>query len=432
MSRETWIRFGAMYLPLMAVLLACVLRRNVPRRGVACLMSLVWAMVSLLALQRLNQWAGWWSYEAGGVAVRGMPLEMYVGWVLLWGAVPPLLFVRTRLVWVAATMVVVDLLAMPLCAPVVMLGSRWLTGEVAAVALVLLPSLCLARWTLVDSHLRLRAAMQVVLAGALVLFFMPEMIFAVRPGRDWAPLMETSIWARQLWVEMLVFFALPGVAGVMEFATRGEGTPIPYDPPKKLVQSGIYRYLANPMQLSCLLVMLVWAAWLPNGWMAAAAGMSVIYSAGLAEWDEAEDLKQRFGEEWMSYRNHVRNWWPRWRPYCPGAASRLYMAETCGPCSELRSWLEAQKPMGLEIVEAESLPAGSIERMRYVPGDGGEGVEGVRALGCALEHLNLNWALAGSMLRLPLVWQSVQLVMDASGLGPRVLGKEKHCTDSPR
>ncbi|HEY1993443.1 MAG TPA: isoprenylcysteine carboxylmethyltransferase family protein [Edaphobacter sp.] len=423
------IRFGAMYLPLMAVLLACLLRRNVQRRGVACLLSLIWAMVSLLALQRLNRWAGWWTFEADGVVFCGMPLELYVGWVLLWGAVPELLFVRTRLVWVAVTMVVVDLLAMPLCTPVVMLGPRWLAGEMAGVLMVLLPSLCLARWTVVDSRLRLRAAMQVVLAGGLILFFLPETIFGLRPGQGWAPLIETARWARQLWPQVLMLLALPGVAGVMEFAERGEGTPIPYDPPKRLVQSGIYRYIANPMQLSCVLVMLVWAGLLRNGWMAAAAGMSVIYSAGLAKWDEAEELKDRFGEEWMSYRSNVRSWWPRWRPYYAGAASRLYMAATCGPCSELRSWLEAQQPMGLEIVDAESLPAGSIERMRYMPRDGSGGVEGVKALGCALEHLNLSWALVGIVLRMPIIRGSVQLVMDASGLGPRVLRREKHCTD---
>jgi protein-S-isoprenylcysteine O-methyltransferase Ste14 len=414
----------------MVALLTCVLRRNAPRKGAACLLSLVWAMVSLLALQRLNQWAGWWSFDVDGALFCGMPLELYVGWVLLWGAVPQLLFMQMRIVWVAVVMIVVDLIAMPLCKPVVMLGSRWLLGETVGVVIVLLPSLCLARWTVVDSHLRLRAAMQVVLAGALVLFFLPEMIFGLRPGQGWAPLIESAGWARQLWTETLILLALPGVAGVMEFAEHGKGTPIPYDPPKQLVRSGIYRYIANPMQLSCLLVMLTWAGLLRSGWMLAAAGMSVIYSTGLAEWEEAEELKLRFGEEWLSYRNHVRNWWPRWRPYHAGTVSRLYMANTCGPCSELSSWLEAKKPIGLEIVDAENLPAGSIRRMRYVPGDGSTNIDGVRALGCALEHLNLNWALAGVALRLPIMWQSVQLVMDASGLGPRVLSKAEHHANS--
>jgi hypothetical protein len=75
----------------------------------------------------------------------------------------------------------------------------------------------------------------------------------------------------------------------------------------------------------------------------------------------------------------------------------------------------------LEIIDAEKLPAGSIRRMRYDPGDASSAVEGVRAMGRALEHLNFAWALAGFSLRLPGVWHGVQLVMDASGLGPRAL-----------
>ncbi|HEV2620183.1 MAG TPA: hypothetical protein VGU23_09635 [Acidobacteriaceae bacterium] len=429
MSRETWIRFAALYVPLTAALLAGLLRRKATRRGAACLLSLVWAMISLLVLQRVNQWAGWWSFEASGASFRGMPVELYMGWVLLWGAVPELLFVRTRVAWAAVTMAVVDLLAMPLCKPVVVLGAHWLIGESAGVLMVLLPALYLARWTMEDSQLRLRAGMQVAMAGGLVLFFLPEMIFALRPGQGWNALMERPVWERDLCAVLLLAAALPGVAAVMEFAERGAGTPIPYDPPKRLVVSGIYRYLANPMQLSCLVVMVMWAGWLRNGWMAAAAGMSVIYSVGLARWDVGEVLKRRFGAEWILYRASVRNWVPRWRPYCAGAASRIYMAATCGPCSELRAWLEARHPLGVEFIDAETLPYGSIQRMRYVPGDGGAGVDGVRAVGRVLEHMNLAWALAGGPMRLPVVWQVVQLVTDASGLGPRVVGSR--CETNP-
>ncbi len=150
--------------------------------------------------------------------------------------------------------------------------------------------------------------------------------------------------------------------------------------------------------------------------------MSIVYGAGIAEWDEREDLARRFGEEWKKYRTEVRSWRLRWRPYHSGVSARIYVAATCGPCSEVRAWLEARRPVGLEIVDAEVLAAGSIRRMRYEAGDGGDAVEGVRAMGRALEHLHLGWALAGAALRLPGVWQGVQLVMDASGLGPRVLG----------
>jgi len=92
----------------------------------------------------------------------------------------------------------------------------------------------------------------------------------------------------------------------LEFVERGEGTPIPYDAPKRLVTSGMYRYVANPMQLSCGVVMLGWAALLCNWWMALAAAMAIIYSAGIAEWDEGRDLERRFGSAWKGVQGRDR------------------------------------------------------------------------------------------------------------------------------
>jgi protein-S-isoprenylcysteine O-methyltransferase Ste14 len=434
MNESLWTRAAALYLPLTAAALAGLLVRRTPRRFPAILLSVLWTATTLLALQRMDQCLGWWSFPLPGVSLRGMPLELYLGWVILWGVLPQLAFTRRPLLWSATVMTLLDLLAMPLCRAVVRLGSHWLIGEATAVLLVLVPGLCIARWTEEDTHLRARAALQTVTAGLLFLFFVPEVAFALRPGRGWAPLLAMEGHRRQILIQLLLVLALPGVAAVMEFAQRGHGTPIPFDPPKRLVSSGIYRYVANPMQLSCGVVMLLWAAMLRNSWVAMAAAMSAIYSAGIAEWDEREDLNHRFGAEWQHYRSNVRNWLPRWRPYQAGADAKLYIAASCGPCSQLRAWLEARSPAGLEIVDAETLPAGTIRRMRYEPGDGCSAVDGVRALGRALEHLNLAWTIAGAALRLPLVWQGVQLVMDASGLGPRELGggdrQESYCDSS--
>jgi hypothetical protein len=175
------------------------------------------------------------------------------------------------------------------------------------------------------------------------------------------------------------------------------------------------------MQASCALVMLVWAALLRNGWLLTAATASIVYSAGIAEWDESQDMEKRFGAGWTHYRSSVRNWRPRWYPFHMGSPARLYIAATCGPCSELRAWIEKRKPIGMTMIDAETCVRGSIRRLRYDPGDGSGAVDGIRALGRSLEHLSLGWALAGAALRIPLVCQTVQLVMDASGLGPREL-----------
>ena len=420
-ERTVAIRAGALYLPTVLALAAGRLRRQPPRQLAACLLGFLWTLPTLVVLQRLNQWAGWWSYATVGPMFCGMPLELYLGWVVLWGLVPQLLFARTRLGIVAAIMVAADLVTMPICAPVVALRPGWFVGEVVAVALVLLPALWLARCTLTDTNLRWRAAMQVATAALLFLYLTPELVFALRPGIGWHRLFTMLPWQRQLWLQIVLICSIPGVSAVMEFAQRGAGTPIPYDSPKRLVTSGIYRYIANPMQLSCAVVMLLWAGMLGSAWLLIPAAICVVYSAGLAEWDESDDLAQRFGDKWLDYRHEVKNWRPRWIPFVAGPVSTLYIARTCGPCSEVRSWFEARKFSGLQLVDAETLPAGSIQRIRYEPGDGSGEVEGVRAVGRALEHLNLGWAFVGATLRLPGIWWVVQTVLDASGLGPRAL-----------
>ncbi|HEY4382199.1 MAG TPA: hypothetical protein VGN01_17755 [Acidobacteriaceae bacterium] len=522
MNRADAVRVGALYVPIVAALLAGVTRRPGRRVLAGCLLSVLWAMTSLVVLATWNDRAGWWSYSGGsveehvagakapldlvggdagtkvpaylrrvssassempaylrqvnavyencpqrlkphcgrgdygtakpvplsktvlsagskaridlvGTRIRGgaadtgeivfcgTPLELYLGWAVLWGLVPQLVFRRVGLAWVVVAMAGVDLVTMPWCAALVTLGPRWLWGEAAAVALVLLPALCVARWTAEDTHLRARVALQVATAGMLFLLLLPEMAFTLRPGRGWAPLMGEASWLRQLELQMICVLALPGLGAVMEFAGRGRGSPIPFDPPKRLVTSGVYRYCANPMQMSATVVMLVWAGVLRNGWLLLAPALSVVYGAGIAAWDEEADLERRFGAAWRAYRAEVRNWRWRRRPYAAGPDAYLYIARTCGVCSELRRWLEAREPLGMQMVDAETLPAGSIERMRYEPGDGSGAVEGVRALGRALEHLSVGWALCGVALRLPGVWWAVQVVMDASGLGPRVV-----------
>ena len=412
------VRVGALYVPIAIATGATLMRRPSRRLAAGCLLSLLWAMTSLVVLQRLNQAAGWWSFKDADVWFCGIPLELYLGWAVLWGAVPQLLFRRMALAYVAVIMAFVDLWMMPLCGSVP-LNDTWLVGETIALVLVLLPAIAVARWTAEDTHLRVRVPMQVAISGMLFLMVLPEVAFALKPGRGWAPLLETPGWLRQIELQTIGLLAVPGLAAVMEFGQRGEGTPIPFDPPKRLVTCGVYRYVANPMQMSCTVVMLAWAGVLRSGWYSLAALLAIVYGAGLAAWDENTDLQERFGGEWRDYRAQVRNWRVRWKPYYAGEPARLYIARTCGPCSELRRWIEARQPLGLELIDAETLAVGSIRRMRYEMGS--ERLEGVRALGRTLEHLNAGWAFCGAVLRMPGVWQLVQLVMDASGLGPREL-----------
>src|SRR5271165_2687246 len=118
-------------------------------------------------------------------------------------------------------------------------------------------------------------------------------------GRFWVT--PEAAWLRSLELQAIALLGVAGVSAVQEFAQRGNGTPIPYDPPKQLVVSGLYRYLSNPMQFSCTLVMTAWGCVLRNPWLAAGGIMSFLYSLGLAAWDEGEDMRVRFGKPWEEY-----------------------------------------------------------------------------------------------------------------------------------
>jgi protein-S-isoprenylcysteine O-methyltransferase Ste14 len=427
-SRELAVRAGVLYVPVLAALFAGVLLPRRRRMFAACLLSALWVLPALVVVQRLNAAAAWWSFASGGPAMRGMPLEVWFGWAVLWGLVPQLAMPTVKLRWCVLAMVLLDVVAMPLCAPLVVLGPSWLVGEAVAVLLVLLPALCVARWTLANTHLAWRAALQVATAGLVFLYLAPEVAFALKPSVGWAPLLALHGWRMQVAWLLVFVLALPGVSAVQEFVQRGRGTPIPYDPPQRLVASGIYRYCANPMQLGCALVMLAWAGLLRNAWLAVPAAIAVVYSAGIAEWDERRDLEERFGAAFEAYRNEVPNWRLRVLPYVGTSKARIYISATCGPCSELRRWLERRQPVGLEMVDAETLCGApgsvSIRRVRYVAFDGTT-EHGVKALGRALEHLHVGWALVGAAVRLPVVSVAMQALMDASGFGPRELGTAK-------
>lgn len=423
----TLIRAAALYLPLTAAAACGLVLRAGPRRLPATLLGALWTLPTLLLLQQLNNLVGhWWSFSTSGPTLRGMPVELALGWAVLWGVLPSLAFARVPLAVTGAFLAALDVLTMPLLAPVLTLGPHWLRGEAVALALVLTPSLVLARTTQSKTLLPLRAGLQVALSGLLFLYLLPELAFALRPGRGWSPLLALSSAPRQMALQLIFFVAVPGVSAVQEFATRGRGTPIPYDPPTRLVTSGIYRYTSNPMQLACTLAMIGWALLLRSGWLLLAAGISAIYSAGIAHWDERVDLRARFGAPFRDYAAAVPVWRLRWRPFHAGPSARLYVAGTCTVCSELRRFLEARHPRGLLLLPAESLPANSIRRLRYVPPEGVPAVEGVAALARALEHLHLGWAYCGFVLRLPLLDRLAQFVADAAGFGPMTI--PAHCT----
>lgn len=447
-ERAERIRVIALYAPIALSAVAYFLRGRRIRTFASPLLSFMWALPTLLILQRLNMHYGWWSFDTNTSCLLNMPVALYLGWAIFWGILPQFAWPKLDVLSIAIVAFSFDFLVMLYLSPALDLNRSssaggyvptWLVGEAIGIVLVLVPAMFLFRWTDDDTHLGFRATGQVILSGLIFMYLVPELVFVLRPDTSgWQPLLTAPRFLQQLWLQILLLLAVPGISAVQEFAMRGDGTPLPYDPPRKLVTSGIYRYCANPMQLSCTAIMLTEAIILRNLWLVAAAVMSAVYSAGLAHWHEETDLAQRFGAAtkggagdesspialsqfgWTSYRAAVPLWKVRWRPFTAGPPATLYVAATCPTCRGVRAFLELRAPAGLLFQDAETLPGGSIRRLRYLP-TGGPAESGVLAFARALEHLNFGWAFIGLLLRLPAIHNAAQLFADAAGFGPRTL-----------
>jgi protein-S-isoprenylcysteine O-methyltransferase Ste14 len=99
------------------------------------------------------------------------------------------------------------------------------------------------------------------------------------------------------------------------FMKFGDGTPAPWDPPKKLVILGPYRYVRNPM-ITAVLFMLLAEAILFQSWpIAMWMGIFFIGNAIYFPLSEEKGLDERFGDEYHTYKVHVPRWIPRLRPW---------------------------------------------------------------------------------------------------------------------
>src|SRR6266702_1899643 len=119
------------------------------------------------------------------------------------------------------------------------------------------------------------------------------------------------------WIGIALILA--GTAILVEafarFAWRGLGTPAPVFPTKKLVTTGLYRYVRNPMYLA------VTAVIFGEGML---LGNAQLVGYGVCVWlaffvfvlaYEEPTLRRSYGHEYVAFCAAVPRWIPRLRPW---------------------------------------------------------------------------------------------------------------------
>jgi protein-S-isoprenylcysteine O-methyltransferase Ste14 len=151
-----------------------------------------------------------------------------------------------------------------------------------------------------------RAITYAVLFIGLVLIYVPARLLSwsgiVRPAAIGAPQIAGMIIgaagaAAALWC-------------VFTFARIGRGTPVPFDPPRRLVTRGPYRFVRNPMYISAVLALSGAALFCESMPLLVYAGVFLLASHLFVVWYEEPTLRRTFGQEYEAYCRQVRRWWP--------------------------------------------------------------------------------------------------------------------------
>jgi len=164
-----------------------------------------------------------------------------------------------------------------------------------------------------------------ILGSAIFFVAVPSLMAGVVPwlitGWAFQPPFLGSVATRGVGAVLI----LAGLRGLLDsfrrFAMEGLGTPAPIAPTEKLVITGLYRYVRNPMYVAVLAIIL-------GQWLLFADWRLLIY--GAAFWlithifvvaYEEPTLRESFGAAYDAYRQGVPRWLPRFNAWREGGYS---------------------------------------------------------------------------------------------------------------
>jgi len=151
-----------------------------------------------------------------------------------------------------------------------------------------------------------RAVTYASLFIGLVLIYLPASLMS------WSGIARPAAMGVQQVAGLVVGSAGAAVAlwCIFTFALVGKGTPAPFDPPRRLVVRGPYRFVRNPMYIGAGLA-LAGAALFYESWpLLGYTGIFLLATHLFVVICEEPALQRTFGQEYEAYCRRVRRWRP--------------------------------------------------------------------------------------------------------------------------
>jgi protein-S-isoprenylcysteine O-methyltransferase Ste14 len=177
----------------------------------------------------------------------------------------------------------------------------------------------LGRYQIGRMRRRLFAVLRTIVVGALFVsiwvWFLPRYVAGADAFHDARP---------PGWI-VIACGVLITAACAWEFAWRGLGTPAPFDPPRKLVVSGLYRWMRNPMYVGLGLMLIGEGITFPRltRMMLVLVPLLGLALTGFITGYEEPALRRTFGSDYEEYCRNVRRWLPRRTPFDKGSSAAV-------------------------------------------------------------------------------------------------------------
>ena len=140
-------------------------------------------------------------------------------------------------------------------------------------------------------------------------------VFVYLPGRflSWSGIVEpASTGAPQVaGMSLVAIGTVIALWCVLTFVFIGKGTPAPFDPPRKLVIRGPYRFVRNPMYIGAGMTLAGAALYYESLSILIYAGLFFLLTHLFVVLYEEPTLRRTFGDEYEAYCQRVRRWRPR-------------------------------------------------------------------------------------------------------------------------
>jgi protein-S-isoprenylcysteine O-methyltransferase Ste14 len=154
-----------------------------------------------------------------------------------------------------------------------------------------------------------RALVYVLVVGGGWLVVVPAGILAAEQG-SWWPALRPLDFALVGGVLFVAGFALACWAGFC-LIQYGGGTPLPLDPPRRLVTCGPYRRVRNPQAVAMVLMVAGLVVAFRSSALWVLLPLTIVYLELLVgPWEERQ-MARDFGSEYESYSRRVKKWLPR-------------------------------------------------------------------------------------------------------------------------